>query len=34
MRQFGTEISANQRPGAELSSEARAAIIFARECGV
>ncbi|KAJ5743349.1 transposase [Penicillium manginii] len=34
MRRFGTEISGNRRPGGELSSEARAAIIYAHECGV
>ncbi|KAJ5414998.1 hypothetical protein N7509_000096 [Penicillium cosmopolitanum] len=34
MRRFGTEISGNRRSGGELSPEARAAIIYAHECGV
>ena len=33
-RSFGTEISGNRRPGAELSETARAGIIAASEAGV
>ena len=33
-RSFGTEISGNRRPGAELSETARARIIAASEAGV
>jgi transposase len=33
-RSFGTEISGNRRPGAELSETARAGIIAALEAGV
>jgi Homeodomain-like domain len=33
-RSFGTEISRNRRPGAELSETARAGIIAASEAGV